>query len=110
VIQKSFQHALLSISRIGSDPDDDDDIRLQKSLLVVCAFQFIFAGAAWGLIYLLYKEPLAGSIPLSYSFISLLSIINFGADTPISLLSFQSAHADPSVALFSDDGTGWVSQ
>jgi guanylate cyclase len=33
---------------------------------------------AWGLIYVRSGEPLAGSIPLSYSFISLLSIIHFG--------------------------------
>jgi adenylate cyclase len=78
VIQKSFQQALLSISRIGSDQNDDDDIRLQKSLLVVCAFPFMVAGVAWGLIYVFSNEPLAGAIPLSYSFISLLSIINFG--------------------------------
>jgi guanylate cyclase len=78
VIQKSFQQALLSISRIGSDPNDDDDIRLQKSLLVVCAFLFMMAGVAWGLIYVFSNEPIAGAIPLSYSFISLLSIINFG--------------------------------
>lgn len=78
MIQKSFQQALLSISRIGSNPNDDDDIRLQKSLLVVCAFPFMVAGVAWGMIYVFSNEPLAGAIPLSYSFISLLSIINFG--------------------------------
>ena len=78
MIQKSFQQALLSISRIGSDPNDDDDIRLQKSLLVVCAFLFMIAGVAWGLIYVFSNELPAGAIPLSYSCISLLSIINFG--------------------------------
>jgi len=78
VIQKLFQQVLLSISRIGSDPNDDDDIHLQKSLLVVCAFPFMLAGVAWGLVYILSNEPLAGAIPLSYSFISLLSIIHFG--------------------------------
>lgn len=65
------------IARIGFDPNDDDDIRLQKTLLVVCAFPFVFAGAAWGLLYVFSGEPLAGAIPLSYSFISTLSILNF---------------------------------
>jgi adenylate cyclase len=37
----------------------------------------MLAGAAWGVMYILFREPLAGSIPLSYSFISLLSILNF---------------------------------
>lgn len=78
MIHRLTQWAFPAIARIGSDPNDEDDIRLQKSLLVVCAFPFMVAGVVWGLIYVLYKEPLAGSIPLYYSFISLLSIINFG--------------------------------
>jgi len=78
VIQKLFQQVLASIPRIGSDLNDDDDIRLQKSLLVVCAIPFIFAGAAWGVMYILFNEPLAGAIPLSYSIISLFSTIHFG--------------------------------
>ena len=78
MIQKMFQRVLLSIARIGSDPNDDDDIRLQKSLLVVCAIPFIFAGAAWGVMYILFNEPLAGAIPLSYSIISLFSTVHFG--------------------------------
>jgi len=78
VFQNLFQQALSSISRIGSDPNDDDDIRLQKSLLVVCAFPFMAAGVGWGLLYVFSNESLAGAIPLSYSFISLLSILHFG--------------------------------
>ena len=78
MIQQWTQRVLPAIARIGSDPGDDDDIRLQKSLLVVCAFPFMLAGVAWGLIYVFSGEPLAGLIPLSYSFISLLSIIHFG--------------------------------
>ena len=78
MIRKIFQHAFLSISQIGADPDDDDDIRLQKSLLVVCAFPFMLAGIGWGSIYVLSNEAAAAAIPLSYSVVSLLSIINFG--------------------------------
>lgn len=66
------------VARIGADPTDDDDLRLQKSLLVLCAFPFMVAGVAWGLMYVLFGEPLAGAIPLTYSFISFLSIIHFG--------------------------------
>jgi guanylate cyclase len=84
-----FQRALLSISWIGSDPNDDDDIRLQKSLLVVCAFPFMAAGVAWGLIYVASSEPLAGAIPLSYSFISLLSILHFGRTRQYRLFRFS---------------------
>lgn len=69
---------LTTIARIGADPNDDDDLRLQKSLLVICAFPFMLAGVAWGLMYIVFGEPLAGMIPLSYSVISLFSIIHFG--------------------------------
>jgi guanylate cyclase len=78
MIQRLLQRALPAVARIGSDPNDDDDIRLQKSLLVICAFPFMLAGVFWGLLYVLSGELLAGAIPLSYSFISLLSIIYFG--------------------------------
>ena len=63
---------------IGADPADDDDIRLQKSLLALCSIPFIFAGIGWGLMYILFGEPVPGMIPLSYAFISLVSIIHFG--------------------------------
>jgi len=66
------------VARIGANPADDDDTRLQKSLLVLCAFTFLFSGTAWGLMYILFGEPLAGTIPLSYSVISMLSITHFG--------------------------------
>ena len=58
-------------ARVGSNPNDDDDIRLQKSLLVLCAIPFMIAGFAWGLMYALFDEPLAGAIPFSYGVISL---------------------------------------
>ena len=78
MIRNSIQRMLPVVARIGSDPNDDDDIRLQKSLLVICAFPFMVAGVAWGGMYILFNEPLAGAIPLSYSVISLLSIMYFG--------------------------------
>jgi adenylate cyclase len=78
MIRDLIQRTLSFVARIGADPNDDDDIRLQKSLLVICAIPFIFAGAAWGIMYILFNEPLAGAIPLSYSIISLFSTIHFG--------------------------------
>ena len=76
---RRLTHALLVwVARIGADPSDDDEIRLQKSLLVICAVPFVFAGTAWGVMYLLFDEPLAAVIPLAYAVISLFSIIHFG--------------------------------
>ena len=77
-MQNVLRKFLGLLSRVGADPNDDDDLRLKKSLLVICAVPFMFAGAAWGLMYVLFREPLAGVIPLSYSVVSLLSIIYFG--------------------------------
>src|SRR5687767_12451752 len=77
-IQDFIKQVIASISRVGSDPNDDDNIRLQKSLLVICAFPFMCAGFAWGLMYILFNEPLAAVIPFSYGIISLLSVIYFG--------------------------------
>jgi len=78
LIQEFIKRKLPLIARIGSDPSDDDDIRLQKSLLVICAFPFMLAGVLWGLLYFFSNEPIAGAIPLSYSFVSMLSILYFG--------------------------------
>lgn len=72
---KSF---LSRIVRIGEDPNDDDDLRLKKSLLVVCSLPFAIIAIFWGLIYVIFQEPLSGVIPLSYSIISLISIFHFG--------------------------------
>ncbi len=75
---QSVKGVIARVARIGANPADDDDTRLQKSLLVLCAFTFLFSGTAWGLMYILFGEPLAGTIPLSYSVISMLSITHFG--------------------------------
>ncbi len=62
------------ISRIGADSRDSDELRLQKALMVSGSFMFILAGALWGVLYFSLGQWLAGSIPLSYAVISLLSI------------------------------------
>lgn len=66
-----------SISAIGASPGDSEDVRLQKSLLVISALPFAIAGAIWGTLYICWGEPLAGMIPLTYSVFSLISIFYF---------------------------------
>lgn len=89
MIQRLVQRMLPAIARIGSDPNDDDDIRLQKSLLVVCALPFMFAGLAWGIMYFLFHEPLAGAIPFSYSIFSFLSVLYFARTRQYSFFRFS---------------------
>ena len=88
-MKEQLKAMLARIPRIGADPGDGDDIRLRKSLLVVCAFPFMFAGAAWGAMYILFGEPLAGAIPLSYAVISLFSVIHFGLTRRYHLFRFS---------------------
>jgi len=72
-----FDRLVNRISLIGTEKSDNDEIRLQKSLLVICTIPFIIAGAGWGVMYILFGEILAGIIPISYSLISFISLINF---------------------------------
>jgi adenylate cyclase len=76
-MQRLLRQILPLIARIGSDPADSDEIRLQKTLLVLGSMMFIAAGALWGLIYFSFGEYIAGSIPLGYAIISILSVIVF---------------------------------
>lgn len=65
------------IGRIGADPDDSDELRLQKMLMVSGAMMIIMAAIIWGLMYYAFDEWLAGSIPIGYAVISFFSIILF---------------------------------
>src|SRR5574341_192082 len=77
VITKLLQQALPFVTRVGADPGDSDELRLQKSSLVLGALMFIVAGALWGVLYFLFGQRLAGSIPLAYAIFSFLSVIAF---------------------------------
>ena len=77
MIRKLIQQTLPWVARIGVDPNDSDEVRLQKSLLVLGSFMFIAAGALWGILYFLFGHFLAGSIPLSYAIVSSFSVVLF---------------------------------
>jgi len=77
MLSLDFQSVTDLLARIGADPGDDADTRLQKALLVRGSLMFILAGALWGLAYIALGEPLAGYIPLSYALVSLLSVSLF---------------------------------
>lgn len=74
----SLRKLILFIGRIGADRSDIEEVRLQKALLVTGSLMFIFAGALWGILYIILGEPIAGAIPISYAIISLVSIMIFG--------------------------------
>lgn len=63
------------VAAIGADTNDDDDVRLRKSILVFCSLPFVFAGFGWGALYFAFDEWLAGSILFTYGIFSALSIL-----------------------------------
>lgn len=77
LIQSLRQQIFPLAARIGVDPHDSDEVRLQKTLLTVGSFMFIGAGALWGILYFSFGEVIAGSIPLGYALVSCLSVIVF---------------------------------
>ncbi len=76
-VSEWIRQTLPAVSRIGGHPDDSDDLRLQKSSLVLGSIMFILAGALWGILYFVFGAWMAGSIPFSYAVISSLSLVLF---------------------------------
>jgi len=84
-----FDEIISRIARIGVEKTDSEEIKLQKSLLVICAIPFIVAGAAWGMMYMIFGERLAGIIPLGYALFSSASIIYFGFTRKFKVFRFS---------------------
>jgi len=63
---------------VGTAPDDDEDSRLRKLLLLVEALAITPLAVAWGAIYWLVGATSAAAIPWLYAVISLASLISFG--------------------------------
>ncbi len=62
---------------IGRDSNDNEEIKLQKSLLVVFSGSMAIMAFFWGLLYFYFGETISGIIPFSYSIISLISLAIF---------------------------------
>jgi guanylate cyclase len=66
------------LARIGADPSDSDDLRVQKTILVVGVSIGILLLILQGVLYTLFNEPLAGAIPFAYAAVSLGSLVFLG--------------------------------
>jgi len=77
VSSNSFKSFFFRIGQIGSDPDDNDEVKLHKTLLVAFAGIMAVLAVIWGSIYFYFGELLAGSIPMSYAIISMISLAVF---------------------------------
>ena len=63
---------------VGAEPDDDEDTRLRKVLLLVAALIITPLAVAWGALYWTVGATGAAAIPWLYVGISLASLISFG--------------------------------
>ena len=72
-----LKRAVALIAAIGADPGDGPELALQRTLLVGVSLTCVVAGIFWGLVYVAVGARLAGSIPLAYAALSLLSTALF---------------------------------
>jgi adenylate cyclase len=84
-----FQRLVAAIALIGVRHGDSEEVRLQKSLLVISAIPFMIAGVLWGAMYISFGEKNAGAIPISYSLFSLVSIIYFSISGQFAVFRFS---------------------
>jgi adenylate cyclase len=76
------------IASIGSRPGDSEDLRLQKSTLMVVAFPFMVVPVLWGVMYFYFGVPQAGLIPLAYAVISFFTLMHFALTGNVKIFRF----------------------
>ena len=60
---------------VGASSSETEEERLRRSLLVALALLISVLAVFWGLLYIVFGEPLGGAIPLTYTVLSLASIV-----------------------------------
>ena len=66
------------VALIGADPQDDEDIRASKALLVLTSVLILPIALLWGVLYLAFGSPV-GFAPLVYFVILLGAVAVFRA-------------------------------
>jgi guanylate cyclase len=77
MLARIFNRSYSAVISIGVKEDDSNETRLEKNLLVTSALMMSTAAFLWGVIYGYFDEFAAALIPISYGFLSYLSIILF---------------------------------
>jgi adenylate cyclase len=67
---------LARLARIGADPQDDDDTRAGKALLVLISVLILPVALLWAALYLAFGSPV-GWVPLGYFAVLLAAIVVF---------------------------------
>ena len=73
------------LARLGADPEDDDELRHKKSLLVLLAALILPVSAVWGAAYLAFGS-LVGIVPYIYLAVSIGSLLLFARTRNFRLL------------------------
>jgi len=73
------------LARIGADPEDDQELRQKKTLLVLLAVLILPVSAVWGTLYLAFGSPV-GIVPFVYFAVSVGSLVVFARTRSFRLL------------------------
>ncbi len=63
------------IQTIGADEGDGETERLHKRMFVSAIFLVMIATTLWGIIYIVFHEPVAGAASISYAIFTLISLL-----------------------------------
>lgn len=74
ILAKNF---FFACTKIGASDEDDEELRLKKSSLVLVPVIIGISAFLWGLLYIALDHYISAAIPLSYSFITLYNLWNF---------------------------------
>jgi adenylate cyclase len=77
--------AAARLARLGADPEDDEDLRQKKTLLVLLAVLILPVSAVWGTAYLAFGSPV-GIVPYVYLAVSIGSLVVFARTRSFRLL------------------------
>jgi adenylate cyclase len=75
-IRKLCEPVLARLAQIGADPQDDEDTRAGKALLVLISVLILPVALLWAILYLAFGSPV-GWVPLGYFAVLLASIVVF---------------------------------
>jgi adenylate cyclase len=88
-----FRQFVSWASTVGADPTDDEETKLQKTLLVLATFPFVAAGLGWGLAYISVGAWLAGLDPLVYGIFLLVILVIFATTKNYAFFRFAQLSA-----------------
>jgi guanylate cyclase len=75
-VKAAVESLLVRLGRVGAKPDDDEETRLRKALLVLISIAILPIAVFWGVLYLVLGSPV-GYVPLVYALILAAAVLVF---------------------------------